>query len=526
MDRIEETRRRRTFAIISHPDAGKTTLTEKLLLYSGAVSQAGAVRPKKSGLHAASDWMAMEQARGISITSTVLQFDYQECRFNLLDTPGHRDFSEDTYRTLTAVDCAVMVLDAAKGIEPQTRKLFEVCCSRKVPIVTFINKMDHPARDPLELLDEIESVLGIRPAPMNWPVGDGPEFKGVADIRERRILRFSKAGAGRFKAESWGGSLSDPGLPDLIGPELHRRLRDDLALIEGAGETFDRGRFLEGALTPVYFGSALNNFGVEIFLRALADLAPPPQPRQSSKGRVDPYSPEFSAFVFKIQANMDPRHRDRMAFLRVCSGRFEKDMRVHHARLGRSVQMTRAHRLFAGERESLDEAFPGDVVGVVNPGLFIIGDTVTTGEPVEFPPIPSFPPENFGLLRNRDVTKDKQFRKGVQQLQEEGVVQLLFTPQGGEREPILAAVGKLQFDVVESRLLQEYGVTASVQPLSFTCACWIEDAKGDEARIRWPYSGFLRAIDSRERRVCLFESPRILDHFLEMNSGLEVTASA
>lgn len=526
MDLAAEVSRRRTFAIISHPDAGKTTLTEKLLLYSGAVHQAGSVRPKKSGLHATSDWMAMEQARGISITSTALQFEYEDCLFNLLDTPGHQDFSEDTYRTLTAVDSAVMVLDAAKGIEPQTKKLFQVCCARKVPILTFVNKLDHPARDPLDLLDEIESVLGIRPAPMTWPIGDGPAFKGVFDIAEGRVLRYSRAGGGRYMAESWGRALDDPDLNQEVGEAALRRLRDDLALLEGAGEAFDRAQYLAGAMTPVYFGSALHNFGVEMFLKALAALAPPPQPRQGLHGTVNPCSPDFSAFVFKIQANMDPRHRDRMAFLRVCSGRFERDMRVHHARLGRTIQMTRSHRLFAGERESLDEAFPGDVVGVVNPGLFVIGDTVTAGRPVEFPPMPNFPPENFGRLRNRDVTKDKQFRKGVQQLQEEGVVQLLFTPDGGSREPILAAVGKLQFEVVESRLLQEYGVTASVQPLTFTCACWIDDAGADEQRIRWPFSGFLKALDSRERRVCLFDSPRVLDHFLETNAGLEARMSA
>lgn len=526
MDLVSEVARRRTFAIISHPDAGKTTLTEKLLLYSGAVHQAGSVRPKKAGLHATSDWMAMEQARGISITSTILQFEYGGCLFNLLDTPGHQDFSEDTYRTLTAVDGAVMVIDAAKGIEPQTKKLFQVCCAQKTPILTFVNKMDHAARDPLDLLDEIESVLGIQPAPMTWPIGDGPGFKGVFDLTEERVLRYSRASGGRYKAEVWGSSLTDAGLPESLGEESFRRLRDDLALIKGAGEAFDLQRFLAGSLTPVYFGSALHNFGVEMFLKALATLAPPPQPRQSKQGVVDPCDDDFSAFVFKIQANMDPRHRDRMAFLRICSGRFERDMRVDHARLGRSIQMTRSHRLFAGERESLDEAFPGDVVGVVNPGLFVIGDTVTTGQPREFPPMPSFPPENFGVLRNRDVSKDKQFRKGVQQLQEEGVVQLLYTTEGGTREPILAAVGKLQFDVVESRLLQEYGVAASVQPLSYTCACWIDAAQTNESRIDWPYGGYLRAKDKLERPVCLFESSYTLDLFLSKNAALATRTSA
>ena len=522
MDLNSETARRRTFAIISHPDAGKTTLTEKLLLYSGAVSRAGSVRPKKAGLHATSDWMAMEQARGISITSTALQFEYGGCLFNLLDTPGHEDFSEDTYRTLTAVDSAVMVLDGAKGIEPQTRKLFQVCCARRIPILTFINKLDHAARDPLELLDEIERVLGIRAAAMNWPIGDGPAFRGVFDLVNRRLLRYSRVSGGRRKAEAWETTIDDPKFAQAIGTDAFGRLQDELALIEAAGERFNRESFLEGSLTPVYFGSALHNFGVETFLQALVTLAPPPQPRETAQGVIEPCDAEFSAFVFKIQANMDPRHRDRMAFLRVCSGRFEKDMSVYHTRLGRKIQMTRSHRLFARDRETLTEAFPGDVIGVVNPGLFVIGDTVTAGSPIEFPPIPSFPPENFGLLRNRDVSKSKQFRKGVRQLEEEGVIQLLFTPGGGTRGPILAAVGRLQFDVVEARLLQEYGVTVSIDLLSYSCARWLDMGPGDQDRINWPYNGFLRATDRRERCVCLFESQWTMEHFVEKNPGVSI----
>ena len=525
MDLASEVSRRRTFAIISHPDAGKTTLTEKLLLYSGAIHQAGSVRPKKAGQRAASDWMALEQARGISITSTALQFEYDGRLFNLLDTPGHEDFSADTYRTLTAVDCAVMVLDAAKGIEPQTRKLFQVCSARKVPILTFINKLDHPAQDPLGLLDEIETVLGIRPAPMTWPVGDGPRFQGVVDLAERRLLRYSRAGAGRVKAESWGDSLDEPTLPKTVGEDLFRRLQDDLALLEGAGESFDREAFLSGGLTPVYFGSALHNFGVEMFLRALGALAPPPQPRESNRGLIDPADPNFTAFVFKIQANMDPRHRDRMAFLRICSGRFERDMKVRHPRLGREIQMTRSHRLFGGERESLEEAFPGDVIGVVNPSLFVIGDTVSTGPATEFPPMPSFPPENFARLANRDVSKSKQFRKGLEQLEEEGVTRLFYTADSGTREPVLAAVGRLQFDVVESRLLSEYGVTTQVQPLAFTCARWLEAPPEEHARIAWPHSGYMRAVDAQDRPVCLFESEWTLARFAERNPKIRLNAT-
>ena len=523
MDLASEVARRRTFAIISHPDAGKTTLTEKLLLYSGVVSQAGSVRPKKTGSHATSDWMAMEQARGISVTSTALQFEYEGCLFNLLDTPGHEDFSEDTYRTLTAVDSAVMVLDAAKGIETQTRKLFQVCCSREIPILTFINKMDQPARDPLELLDEIERVLGIRPTPMNWPIGDGADFRGVFDFANRRLLRYGRRSGGQHKTEVWESSLDDPAFSMAVGAERFERLREILELLEFAGEKFSRDTFLDGQLTPVYFGSALHNFGVEAFLRALVALAPPPQVRATLQGSVDPCDASFSAFVFKIQANMEPRHRDRMAFLRVCSGRFEKDMVVHHPRLGRKIQMTRSHRLFARDRETLHEAFPGDVIGVVNPGLFAIGDTVTAGDPVEFLPMPSFPPENFGVLRNQDLSKNKQFRKGVEQLEEEGVVQVLYTPEGATRAPILAAVGRLQFDVVEARLHHEYGVKVLVEPLPYTHVRWLGGTPDDEQRIDWPYNGILRAKDRRERSVCLFSSQWILDHFIEKNPGLALS---
>lgn len=520
-----EVARRRTFAIISHPDAGKTTLTEKLLFYSGAVTRAGSVRPKKDGLRATSDWMAMEQARGISVTSTALQFEYDGCLFNLLDTPGHEDFSEDTYRTLTAVDSAVMVLDAAKGIEPQTRKLFQVCRSHKLPILTFINKLDRPALDPLELLDEIERTLDLRPAPMNWPIGDGPAFRGVFDVSRKKISRYSRVAGGQHEADVHETTIDDPDFSIALGKEGLRRLQDELALIDEAGEKFSSEAFLDGSLTPVYFGSALQNFGVETFLQELARLAPPPQPRETDQGLLDPCSEEFSAFVFKIQANMDPRHRDRMAFMRVCSGRFVKDMSVYHTRLGRKIQMTRSHRLFARDRETLTEAFPGDVVGVVNPGIFSIGDTVTSGSPVAFPPIPTFPPENFGVLRNRDVSKNKQFRKGIQQLEEEGVIQVLF-PSSGARDPILAAVGRLQFDVVASRLLQEYGVAVSIDPLSYTFARWLDIEPNAEDRVNWPFSGLLRATDSRKRCVCLFESQWTLEHFTEKNPGLRMHETA
>ncbi len=498
--------RRRTFAIISHPDAGKTTLTEKLLLYAGAVEAAGSVRPKKQQNRAASDWMAMEQARGISITSTVLQFEYEDHLFNLLDTPGHQDFSEDTYRTLTAVDSAVMVLDAAKGIEPQTHKLFEVCRMRRIPILTFVNKMDQPSRDPMELLDEIERVLGITACPVNWPVGSGAQFRGVADLDSRRFLRYSRSAGGQLRASASEISMEDPMFEAMLGAENATHLRETCALLEGATPPFEKELFLGGRQTPVFFGSALNNFGVDSFLEALVELAPAPRPRISRQGPVDPTNPRFSAFVFKIQGNMDPMHRDSMAFLRICSGRFERDMYVYHPRLEKKVRMTRPHRLFARDRQTVEEAFAGDVVGVVNPGMFAIGDTLSESPGVEFDRMPSFQPEHFAVLRNEDVSRSKQFRKGVLQLAEEGVVQTYYDPNGARREPILGAVGRLQFDVVESRLSQEYGVRATVNLLPYFCARWPQATPEALASVRWPSSGVTLVRDQDDRLVCLFSS--------------------
>ena len=372
----EEVARRRTFAIISHPDAGKTTLTEKLLLYAGSIDQAGAVRARRNQRQVVSDWMAIEQERGISVTSTVLQFEYGGCLFNLLDTPGHQDFSEDTYRTLMAVDSAIMVLDSAKGIEAQTRKLFAVCRKQRLPILTFINKLDQPGRSPLELLDEIEALLEIRAAPMNWPIGDGPDFQGVYDLQTSQMLLFERTSRGQARAPMVAASLPDERLAQRFGQRVYSQLVEEVELLQGLGATYDVEEFRAGGLTPVYFGSAINNFGVEPFLNALIELAPPPGARASNQGPVAPTDPAFTGFVFKIQANMDPCHRDRMAFIRICSGRFEKDMTVFHTRLNRSVRMSRPHRLFAQKRETVDEAYPGDVIGLTNPGLFVVGDTV------------------------------------------------------------------------------------------------------------------------------------------------------
>jgi peptide chain release factor 3 len=516
-----EVGRRRTFAIISHPDAGKTTLTEKLLLYGGAIEVAGAVRTRKAQRHATSDWMAIEQSRGISITSTVLQFEYDGYCLNLLDTPGHQDFSEDTYRTLAATDSAVMVLDSAKGIEPQTRKLFEVCRMRHIPIICFINKLDHPGRDPFDLVDEIERELKVGAVPMNWPIGNGPTFQGVFDLRKQQVLRFDRTAHGQTIAPVKVGGLDDPLLEDAIGPNAYSELREAAELLEGAGAEFDRGRFNQGAVIPVFFGSAINNFGVEPFLNALLELAPAP----AGRGGVEPTSDFFTGFVFKIQANMDKRHRDRLAFMRVCSGIFEKDMLVQHGRLGREVRMTRPHRLFARDRETIDRAYPGDVIGFVNPGLFQIGDSVSSGPAVQFEPIPRFAPEHFGMLRAKQVTRQKQFQKGLEQLEEEGVMQVLTLHEGLRSEPILAVVGELQFDVLRSRLENEYDVETTLQELPYKLARWIDRDPAAVAAMSLPSRSRV-AVDSTGRAVVLFSSDWELEYAEKENPGVEFRSAS
>ena len=515
-DVAAEAARRRTFAIISHPDAGKTTLTEKLLLYAGAVELAGAVRGRATGRHATADWLAIEQERGITVTSTALQFDHLGRRFNLLDTPGHQDFSEDTYRTLLAADGAVMVLDAARGIQQQTLKLFEVCRRQKLPIVTFVNKLDQPAREPLELLDEIERTLGLATAPLTWPVGDGLDFQGVYDLRARELLRFTRTERGQTKAPVVRAALDDPTLATELGEAAWARLRDEVALLEGVGSVFDPERFRAGDQTPVFFGSALTNFGVGAFLDALAELLPPPAPRASDRGPVAPEEVAFSGFIFKIQANMDPRHRDRMAFLRVCSGRFRKDMEALHPRLGRRVRLARPHRLFAQERETVEEAFPGDVVGLVNPGLFAIGDTLCAGDALRFAPVPRFPPECFGRLANLSTSRHKQFHAGLTQLEEEGAIQVLFSVDG-TREPILAAVGELQLDVVVARLGSEYGVEAAVGRLPYVMALAVEGLDAHRAGMTWPTRDVLRTEDRDGRPIGLFASDWARRYAEELN---------
>jgi peptide chain release factor 3 len=524
-----EVARRRTFAIISHPDAGKTTLTEKLLLYGGAIEEAGSVRARKAQRHTTSDWMAIEQSRGISITSTVLQFEYQGAVLNLLDTPGHQDFSEDTYRTLAATDSAVMVLDGAKGIEPQTRKLFEVCRMRHIPILCFVNKLDQPAKDPFELLSEIERELNVSVVPMNWPIGDGPTFQGVFDLRNQQVLRFERTKHGASVAPVTVSGLDDPTLEDAIGPTAWRDLRDAAELLEGAGSAFDRKQFEYGRVIPVFYGSAVNNFGVEPFLRAVIEMAPPPGPRHAKAKGEDfeliPTDPNFTGFVFKIQANMDKRHRDRLAFMRITSGVFERDMPVHHARLKREVRMTRPHRLFAQERETIDRAYPGDVIGFVNPGLFQIGDAVASGEPVEFDRIPRFAPEHFATLRAVQSTRQKQFQKGLEQLEEEGAMQVFVVHDGLRSEPILAVVGELQFDVLQSRLETEYNVETTRTNLPYKLARWVDKDVDLVARMSLPSRARV-VIDRNDRAVVLFSSEWELEYAQKENAGVEFLASS
>ena len=470
----EAVQQRRNFAIISHPDAGKTTLTEKLLLYGGAIQEAGAVKAKRSQRAATSDWMELEKQRGISITSTVLQFNYHDCTINLLDTPGHQDFSEDTYRTLAAADNAVMLEDAAKGLEPQTRKLFEVCRMRNIPIFTFFNKMDRPGREPLELLDEIEQELGLQTYAVNWPIGSGDRFRGVFDRRKQQVHLFERSVHGKRQAKDTTFDWGDSQLQELIEPDLFQQLQDELELLEGVGTEFDLEAIHAGQLTPVFWGSAMTNFGVELFLEAFLDYALKPGARRSSAGELEPDYPEFSGFVFKLQANMDPRHRDRIAFVRVCTGKFEKDMTVQHARSGRTLRLSRPQKLFGQDREVLDDAYPGDVIGLNNPGMFAIGDTIYTGKRLEYDGIPCFSPEIFAYLRNPNPSKFKPFRKGVSELREEGAVQIMYSADSAKRDPILAAVGQLQLEVVQYRLESEYGVETRLEALPFTVARWVE----------------------------------------------------
>ncbi len=486
----EEANRRRTFAIISHPDAGKTTLTEKLLLYGGAIQLAGSVKAGRNQRKATSDWMELEKARGISVTSTVLQFEYGGNVLNLLDTPGHNDFSADTYRTLTAADSAVMLIDNAKGVEAQTKKLYAVCSQRGIPIFTFVNKMDQPGRGPLALLTEVEETLGIRSVPVNWPIGQGSEFKGVFDRETKQVHLFQRSARGASKAALEILAMDDPRLESLIGEELYLTLLEDIELLEIAGEELNLDKVLAGELTPVFFGSAITNFGVELFLERFMKIAPSPGPRQTDKGPVDIEQP-FSGFVFKIQANMDPNHRDRIAFLRVVSGHFEKDMEVTHLRTNKQMRLSRPQRLFGQDRETVEEAYPGDVIGLSNPGAFQLGDTLSESGSMKFDEVPSFPPETFSFIRSTDVGRLKHFEKGINQLTEEGLVDLLWDRRSARHEPILAAVGQLQFEVVQYRLLAEYGVKTQLEPMVYEHIRWLEGDRPTIDAVYWGQNGRL-----------------------------------
>ena len=493
----EEIARRRTFAIISHPDAGKTTLTEKLLLFGGAIHQAGVVKGKRLSRKATSDWMEIEKKRGISVTSTVLQFEYRHYQVNLLDTPGHEDFSEDTYRTLTAADSAVMLIDAAKGIEPQTLKLFQVCRMRHIPIFTFINKLDRDGRDPFELLQEIESVLGIHTYPMNWPSGMGHDFLGIYDRGRGLWERYPK--------------------PDSDLSPIPDRVSEELQLLEEAGDVFNLDQVSRGELTPVFFGSALANFGVAAFLDQFLALAPCPGSRHTNHGMLDPESQEFSGFIFKIQANMNPQHRDRVAFLRVGSGRFERGMSVRHERLGRTITMAQPQHFFAQERAIVDVAYPGDIIGFFDPGYFRIGDTLSEGGSFHYDPLPQFSPEHFVAVSVTDTLKHKQFHKGLQQLAEEGAVQV-FRVVNRTEDIVLGFVGRLQFEVFEYRMQSEYGATFNKTPLPYEHARW-PSVQNPEMVQRSHTTSLVR--DADDRLVMLFPDEFSVRWTQEKNPGIE-----
>jgi peptide chain release factor 3 len=477
----KETAKRRTFAIISHPDAGKTTITEKLLLYGGAIKMAGTVKAKRSKKFATSDWMELEKQRGISVTSSVMAFPYKDCKINLIDTPGHEDFSEDTYRTLTAVDSALMLIDAANGVETQTKKLFGVCALRKTPVMAFINKMDREGRDPFTLLEEIETVLGIKTYPICWPVGMGDRFHGVY-VRSTQSLHMYEQNSDRSQeAPIWHLKLEDSRLDDLVGSELAQTLKEEIALLEGAGDSFSRDDYLEGKVAPVFFGSALNNFGIEILLDHLLELAPHPGSRETLSRSVQSTETQFSGFIFKIQANMDPSHRDRVAFLRICSGRFERGMKAFHVRDKKLLRLGRPTQFMAQDRSLVDEAYPGDIVGIHDPGIFKIGDSITEGESLQFTGIPVFAPEHFVRVSLGEPLKAKQLTKGLDQLSQEGAVQV-FRPLHSQ-EAFLGVVGALQVDVVAYRLKAEYGVQIHFYPLPYSAARWLkaDDPKKLEA---------------------------------------------
>jgi peptide chain release factor 3 len=520
-----EVARRRTFAIISHPDAGKTTLTEKLLLYGGAIHLAGSVKARRARRHATSDWMELEKERGISVTSSVLQFPYRGHAVNLLDTPGHQDFSEDTYRTLAAADAAVMLIDAAKGVEPQTKKLFKVCRLRGIPIFTFVNKLDRYGRAPLDLMDELEQVLGIRAYPMNWPIGMGPEFRGVYDRRARVVHVFSAEGRhGESEVEERSVPVDSAELDAVLSERERAQLHEDIELLDIGGDEFSRDKVAGGLLTPMFFGSAMTNFGVRPFLDAFLELAPPPTPRQTRVGPREPAHPRFAGFVFKIQANMDPAHRDRIAFLRVVSGRYTKGMSAYHSRLGKEVRLAKPSQFLAAERTAIEDAWPGDVIGLFDPGMFRIGDTLCEGGPLEFESVPRFSPEYFAVVRSKDPLRRKQMEKGLEQLSEEGTVQIFQQLGLGMKDPIVGVVGVLQFDVLQYRVEHEYGARIQLDRLPYSHARWVV---GDFDPKRFDWEGNRQTVQDRDGLpLVLFRDDWALQHAEEKHPELKFLSEA
>ncbi len=518
-----EVSKRRTFAIISHPDAGKTTLTEKLLLYGNAIQEAGSVRARRNQKNSTSDWMKMERERGISITSTVLQFPYKGHIVNLLDTPGHQDFSEDTYRTLMAADCAVMVLDAAKGVEAQTRKLFEVCAQRGIPVFTFVNKMDRPAEDPLGLLDEIEDVLGMQPVPMNWPIGDGQSFMGVYDRASENVYLYDRTMRNQSISPETITTLDDPRIEEKLSTDQFEDFETNVMLLDELA-AFDQELVEQGKQTPVYYGSALTNFGVQLFLDDFIRLAPEPAPYNSDQGVVEPDHEAFSGFIFKIQANMDPRHRDSVAYLRICSGRFERNMTVKHPRSGKMIKLSRPYAFFADERTVVEEAYAGDILGLPGNRLFTIGDTLS-GKSFRFDPIPRFAPEHFGRLINLDIGKQKNFQKALEQLETEGAMQVLYEVDAMRRDPILAVVGVLQFEVVQARLEDEYKVKTKLDRLGHSLSRWVEGPEESIESLPWRY-GVIRARDLEGRLVAIFNSTHELAFYEDKHPEVKFVATS
>ncbi len=566
-DYINEIEKRRTFAIISHPDAGKTTLTEKFLLYGGAIRLAGSVKARKASTHAVSDWMEIEKQRGISVTSSVMQFNYKDHCINILDTPGHQDFSEDTYRTLMAADSAVMVVDGAKGIEDQTRKLFHVASLREMPIFTFINKMDRESKDPFELLEEIENELGIKTYPMNWPIGSGKDFKGMPiftfinkmdreskdpfelleeienelgiktypmnwpigsgkdfkGVYERdnnRIIAFSAGNHGQSAVDAVEGSVDDPKFREILGEALHDKLMEDIELLDIAGDELDLEKVKSGELTPVFFGSALTNFGVEPFLEHFLEMTTSPLPRNSSIGEIDPFDNNFSAFVFKIQANMNKAHRDRIAFMRICSGKFEKGEDVYHMQGGKKIKLAQPQQFMAQDREIVEEAYAGDIIGVFDPGIFSIGDTLCApSKKFKFEGIPTFAPEHFARVRPVDTMKRKQFVKGVTQIAQEGAIQVFRELFIGMEEIIVGVVGVLQFEVLEYRLKNEYNVDIKMDRLPFRYVRWIENKDVDMEKLNLT-SDTKKVKDFKDRNILIFQNDWGISWALDHNKGL------